>query len=139
MRLIATSGSQEAPQLRRAASFPPHSFDLGASVLDQQITSPPSSGSFPAGPAQCDRHSKTASTCSSWDGHTVQDAELTLVGRLLHQLLASGLSELTSVIVGMVLPGILLQDQPTAKKAVVKQGGLGSKQSSVVLTQSRLL
>ena len=56
-----------------------------------------------------------------------------------HQLLASGLSELTSVIVGTVLPGILLQDQPTAKKAVVKQCGLGSKQSSVVLTQSRLL
>lgn len=83
MRLIATSGSQEAPQLIRAASFPPHSFDLGASVLDQQITSPPSSGSFPAGPAQCDRHGETASTCSSRDGHTVQDAELTLVGLLL--------------------------------------------------------
>lgn len=56
-----------------------------------------------------------------------------------HQLLAGRLSELTSVIVGMVLPGILLQNQPTAKKAVVKQGGLGSKQFSVVLTQPRLL
>ena len=84
MRLIATSGSQEAPQLRRTASFPPHSFVLRASVLDQQTVSPPSSGCLHhAGPTQCDCHGKTASMCFSCYGDTIQDAELTLIGLLL--------------------------------------------------------
>lgn len=50
-----------------------------------------------------------------------------LLDLCFHQLLPSGLSELTSAIVGTVLPGILLLDQPTARKAVVMQCGLGSK------------